>query len=643
MNTSLHMKLVIRFCIILLILGIAAAVISVHLINEWSLRQTRERLAGNLSSAMEVYNDRIAEIETILAFTALRTKTVKGALIAGDTHTLNAALQEVRNVSGMDVLTVTDPTGRVILRAHHPDLSGDSLLDDEIAARVVKTGNPARGTVLVPRSKLAAESAFLAERITIPSVSARGQSPQGETGVDAGMMIEAAVPITGDDKRLIGILIGGKLLNGDRIIVDRVKDTVFVKDEQRTKETGMVAVYQGTLCIAASTSIRGGAPSVGATVPQNMLDNTSAPSSGIFKRASDAGESSIVMYDAIRTIDGKVIGLLSVGLYGIEFLNPGKSRVFIIVGIIVFCIFGAVTAWFMLSKSIVQPIKDLVSRARQKIDTEAKSSYVPDDHDEVSAMGNVLNYFMSSMEEQDAQMKIIRDEMNQTRRLSTLGKLAAGVAHEINNPLGGILVYSNLLLEDMLPDDPRYANVEKIIRESNRCKNIIKGLLDFARQSHPQLNPADINRIIVEALDNLLWEPVFKHIRLEKQFDESLPMVMVDASQIQEVFENIIRNAAEAMESSGVLSITSCAGVNEEGRKIVEVHFADTGPGIPLEYMGHIFDPFFTTKKCGHGTGLGLAVSYGIIERHGGAVVVRNSDGGGAVFTVRLPLNGVCA
>jgi two-component system NtrC family sensor kinase len=639
MNISLHMKLVVRFCIILILLGIAAALISVHLINVWSLRQTRERLEGNLSSAREVFNDRIAEMQTILAFTALRTKTVKGALIAGDTHTLFIALQEVRNVSGMDVLTVTDATGRVIIRAHRPDLSGDSLLDDKIVARVLKTGNPVKGIVLVPRSKLAAESTSLAERIALPTVSARGQSPQGETGMDAGMMIEAAVPIAGDDKRMIGILIGGKLLNGDRSIVDRVKNIVFVNDEQRTKEIGMVAVYQGTLCIAASTLTRRGPPGVGAMVPQNILGNSPTPAYSIIKRATEAGKGSIVMYDAIRAIDGKVIGLFSVGLYEIEFLNLRKRQaIIIIIGIIVFCVFCAVAAWFMLSKSIVRPIKDLVSRAQQMIDTKAKPSYLPNDHDEVSAMGNVLNYFMSSVEEQDTQIKTIRNEMNQARRLSTLGKLAAGVAHEINNPLGGILVYSNLLLEDMPPEDPRYANVEKIIRESNRCKNIIKGLLDFARQSHPLLNPADVNLIVAEALDNLLREPVFKHIRLERMLDASLPMVMVDSSQIQEVFENIIRNAAEAMEGSGMLTIRSCTRVTEEGREIVEVQFADSGPGIPLEYIEHIFDPFFTTKKCGHGTGLGLAVSYGIIERHGGAVAVRNGDECGAIFTVRLPL-----
>jgi two-component system NtrC family sensor kinase len=184
--------------------------------------------------------------------------------------------------------------------------------------------------------------------------------------------------------------------------------------------------------------------------------------------------------------------------------------------------------------------------------------------------------------------------------------------------------------------------VEKIIRESNRCKNIVKSLLDFARQSHPLLNPADINRIVFEALNNLRCEPIFERIRLVDMLGNSLPHVIVDASQIQEVFENILRNAAEAMDGSGTLTVTSCMGTNEDGKQVVEIRFADTGPGIPPEHIGHIFDPFFTTKTCSHGTGLGLAVSYGIIERHGGAIAARNGDGGGAVFTVQLPLEEVC-
>ncbi|MDP2982315.1 MAG: ATP-binding protein [Candidatus Latescibacter sp.] len=638
MNTSLRVKLFISFFIAVFIMGITAAVISVYLIREWSLHQTQERLEKDLSMARKVYTDRIAEIQTILTFTSLRTKTVKGALIAGDIHTLLIALQEVRNVSEMDVLTVTDPLGKVILRAHHPDLSGDSLLYDALVARVIKTGNPASGTVIVPRSILKEESDDLAERIVFPAVSQYNADSHGVTGIESGMMIEAAVPIAGDDKRMIGILIGGKLLNGNRSIVDSVKNAVFANDLRIGNEAGMVALYQGTLCIAANTAPEHGSPVLGTIVHDDILEDSMTYTYRIIKRTMVSGRQFIAAFDAIRGVDGKVIGMLSVGLYESAFLNLRKHHAIIIVGVIVFSMFCALAAWFMLSKRIVRPIKDLAIQAQQMIEPKAGSHYHPRGGDEVDVVGKAFDHMISSIREQDTQIKTIRKEINQARRLSTLGKLAAGVAHEINNPLCGIVVYSNLVLEDMSPDDPRYSNVEKIIRESNRCRNIVKSLLDFARQSHPQLNPAEVNIIITEALNNLRCEPIFKHIQLAVNLDSSLPRVIVDASQIQEVFENILRNAAEAMDVHGTLTVMNCIKINEDDKRVVEVQFADTGPGIPPEHIGRIFDPFFTTKKCGHGTGLGLAVSYGIIERHGGLIAARNSESGGAVFTVELPV-----
>lgn len=250
---------------------------------------------------------------------------------------------------------------------------------------------------------------------------------------------------------------------------------------------------------------------------------------------------------------------------------------------------------------------------------------------------------VSAMNEQDEKLKEMAENISENERLATLGQLAAGVAHELNNPLGGIVVYSHLLREDTAPDDPRYSNIEKIIKESNRCKNIVKSLLDFARQSSPVFDRVDLNRIITEALNNIRMEQVFENINIIEKFGENLPPVMADASQIQEVFENIIRNAAEVMEDSGEFTITSLITQNEQDKSMVEVLFEDTGPGIPDEFREQIFDPFYTTKVKGHGTGLGLAVSYGIIERHKGSIIVWNRENGGAVFSVKLHVEGAAS
>jgi len=275
---------------------------------------------------------------------------------------------------------------------------------------------------------------------------------------------------------------------------------------------------------------------------------------------------------------------------------------------------------------------DILDKVENILKTTSDIDLLPGDID------GIISCLVSCVEERDAKVRTMAERLSENERLAALGELAAGVAHELNNPLAGIVVYSHLLREDTDPGDPRYANIEKIIRESNRCKNIIKSLLDFARQSEPVLEPVDVNRVIVDAFNNIRSDNACSSLRIVERYDESLPAVMADASQIQEVFENIIRNAAEILDGSGTLTVTSRPVTLEGGRTMAEIVFEDTGPGIAPEHIERVFDPFFTTKGKGHGTGLGLAVSFGIVERHHGSITAANRDEGGAAFSVRLPV-----
>lgn len=220
-------------------------------------------------------------------------------------------------------------------------------------------------------------------------------------------------------------------------------------------------------------------------------------------------------------------------------------------------------------------------------------------------------------------------------KMASLGKLAAGIAHEINNPLGGILIYSSLMMEDLPEEDPRRGDLARIVQEAGRCKEIVKGLLEFARQTEPKKEPVDINRAINDGLFFLVNQALFHNIRIVKQFDAFLPFVRGHAGQLKQVFMNIIVNAAEAMHGNGTLTIRTSLS---EDRKTVCIEFTDTGEGIPEENLSRIFDPFFTTKDVGKGTGLGLATSYGIVEEHGGRIGVESRVGEGTTFTIEIPV-----
>jgi len=222
-----------------------------------------------------------------------------------------------------------------------------------------------------------------------------------------------------------------------------------------------------------------------------------------------------------------------------------------------------------------------------------------------------------------------------SEKMASVGKLAAGIAHEINNPLGGILIYSSLMMEDLPENDPKRADLGRIVQEASRCKEIVKSLLEFARQTEPRMEPTDTNRAIQDVLFFLENQALFHNIRINKVLDPSLLPAYGNAGQLKQVFMNIIVNAAEAMHGNGVLTIVTRPSFD---RKTILIDFTDTGEGIPEGNLTRIFDPFFTTKEVGKGTGLGLATSYGIIESHEGKIHVRSKVGEGTTFTIELPL-----
>jgi two-component system, NtrC family, sensor kinase len=232
------------------------------------------------------------------------------------------------------------------------------------------------------------------------------------------------------------------------------------------------------------------------------------------------------------------------------------------------------------------------------------------------------------------ELKALQARLIQSEKMSSLGRMAASVAHEINNPLGAIMVFSHLLLENAAEDFPGRANLQKIIREATRCRDIVRGLLDFARPSPGARHPADLGAILRATLDLLKGHAAFKDIRVEIDPGAAPLEVTCDSSQIQQAFTSIMVNAADAISGPGTVTIRTW---RDESRRMAAVSFSDTGCGIPPENLERIFEPFFTTKQEGHGTGLGLAIAYGIVERHGGTIKAESRPGEGTTFTVWLP------
>ncbi len=229
----------------------------------------------------------------------------------------------------------------------------------------------------------------------------------------------------------------------------------------------------------------------------------------------------------------------------------------------------------------------------------------------------------------------LQQQLMQSEKLAATGQLAAGVAHELNNPLGNILLYAKLLLEELPATDPRVPNLQHIVENSLRCKRIVKSLLDYAKESEVHMTLQDLNEITESCAQMLGNEMRLRDVRCQLHLAPRLPRVSCDRNQVQQVLINLIQNAIQAVEDRGQIQVATDMG---DDARTVRVTVRDNGPGIPPEVLPRIFEPFFTTKPSG--TGLGLSICYGIVERHHGRIWAESPLGGngaGAAFIVELP------
>ncbi len=233
------------------------------------------------------------------------------------------------------------------------------------------------------------------------------------------------------------------------------------------------------------------------------------------------------------------------------------------------------------------------------------------------------------------QLKDTQEEVIQTEKMTALGNLLSGVAHELNNPLCGVLGYAQLMQQND-PDPKMRKGIEVIVREAERAARIVNNLLTFARREKPERKPLGVNGVLLKTIERKAYDLKMSRIEAKAELDPKLPFILGDFHQLQAVFGNLITNAQQAMfetHGRGVLTIrTECRGAK------VVITFADDGPGIPPENARRVFDPFFTTKEVGKGTGLGLSVCFAIVRDHGGAIRVGGQPGHGATFTVELPV-----
>jgi signal transduction histidine kinase len=318
-----------------------------------------------------------------------------------------------------------------------------------------------------------------------------------------------------------------------------------------------------------------------------------------------------------------------------------RSINLLVIALVLIIVIGSIVN-IKLATSIATPIRTLERITKKVAQGDFSEQIEVKGQDELSSLEESFNLMeeklktaLWSLEHTIDKLREKQAQLVEAEKLASIGKLAAGIAHEINNPLTSVLTFSNLMLEQCPPDDPRNEKLKLMARETDRARTIVRQLLNFGRETVIRPEKININQPVSEITDSLLAQDAFKGIDLNVKLAENLPEVYADPAQIGQVVMNLLLNSIHAITPPGRIDILS-----RSSGKNVEIVFSDTGIGIPQENIHKIFDPFFTTKDARKGTGLGLAVSYGIIKKHSGEIEVSSIEGKGTTFTVRLPIYG---
>lgn len=648
---SLKTKIILSFLIVIIIGGLLSISFGSRLVKNTLISQAQAKVRHDLASAWMVFHENLNDIKEIVSLTAAR-EGLHEAIKNNEKDIQLKYLSRVREEYGLDILTLTDSAGKVIVRTRNPEIVGDDQSQDEIVKRALKRGVLAHPQ-LISREELLKEGEDLAEQAYMEFIPTPKAAPRPENKETSGMMLKAASSIFDENNRLLGVLYGGIIVNRNYEIVDRVKEIVYKEEKYKGRETGTATIFQHDLRISTNVKDENGERAIGTRVSKEVNTAVLVEGKAWIDRAFVVNDWYITAYEPIKDINNNIIGILYVGMLEKPYIDITNRVMLTFIIIASLCVVLLLIILYFSTTRITRPLQKMVFATKEIAKGDLSHRVEVNSRDEIGYLADSFNRMTANLktanekliewgktlekkvDERTKELTKMQAHLLQSEKLASLGKLAAGVAHEINNPLGGILIYSHLLIEDTDKNSPHYENLKKIVKETSRCKDIVKGLLEFARPKDPEMSLTDVNDIVDRSLSFMEGQALFQNIKIKKSYSSELPKIVADSGQLQQVFTNIILNAAEAMEGNGVLTLCTSLDGN---KKFINIQFIDTGHGIREEDRKRLFEPFFSTKKVGKGTGLGLAICYSIIQKHHGTIDVTSHVGKGSTFTVKLPV-----
>jgi two-component system NtrC family sensor kinase len=425
-------------------------------------------------------------------------------------------------------------------------------------------------------------------------------------------------PVQDEDEEVLGVVLAAYLFNNDFTLVDRIKEVAGVDT---------VTIFFGDLRVSTNVLDESGRRAIGTRISQEVFDQVLVQGEGFTGPAYVVNQWYITRYEPLYDHRGQVIGSLYVGAKQASFQQLVDS--FRRQAVLIACaaVLLAILIAIPLAWSIARPLTELAQATREVAEGNWSVRVPASGRGETGVLAQSFNTMVETLQE-------TQEQLIQQEKLASVGQLAAGVAHEINNPLGTILLYADILHKETAENNQQQQeDLEMIMREANRCKVIVNDLLNFSRQNEMLTQETDLNGLLQSLATEAAKQDLYQQIELVTDLEPNLPLIQADPFQLHQVFLNLMNNAAEAMPDGGELILRTYLDPMDG---FVTVEVQDNGMGISEENMKKLFTPFFTTKPIGKGTGLGLAIVYGIVKMHRGQIQVQSQTGQGTTFTVRL-------
>lgn len=641
---SIRGKLTLAALAPLIVVLILVTVAIVYLINAYIVGDTQKRVQNEMDSARAVYLRELERIRDVVRFTA-HSEATSRSLSQGQRTQLLDELEAIERREQLDILGISDPLGQT----QHPGQQSEVF--SKFMKKSLYQGSFA-GTALLSAEQMQTLSPGLARKARLALIDGEKPSDAFET---RGLFLISVAPVRDKSGNVLGFLYGGKLLNKHLSLVDEIQRIIYGEEKFNGIERGSATIFLDDRRIATTIRLDDGSRALGTQVSPQVAKAVLVEKQSWLGRARVIDEWYLTAYEPILDIDGQPIGALYVGLLEKPFMALKARVAAILFGLL---LLGSGLGYLLareISRHLSRPILALDTMAQRVAEGEKHLQLPATSRDEIGHLTRTFNHMAAALHERETQLNILnqqlevkvrertsqleernrelistRDELLRSEKLAAVGSLAAGVAHEINNPAAIIRGNVEILLMELPAGTEGREEAEEILKQTERISRITQNMLTFAREQAIHPRPVDVNRLLDEIVAQVSHQVTLGTIEIVRRFGADLPPLITDEERLRQVFTNLLLNALQAMAGAGVLTLETRLENNA-----MEVTVQDTGPGIPENIRSAIFNPFFTSKK--HGTGLGLSTAYGIVQSMGGKIEVESREGEGSLFRVKLP------